>query len=297
MAPFVAQIDLALTEKMRSDLIEQGFSISAPQYTLFQAKKVGVSCTLYTSGKLVVQGKEMAAFIQFYLEPEILHTFEFGYPVVPEEGESHMGSDESGKGDYFGPLCIATVYSPKEKIHELATMGVKDSKKLSDPTILALAKKIIAQFDHHIIKIGPLKYNELITKFGNLNFLLAWAHATAIEALLQKTGSSQVIIDRFAHESVMMKALKQKNIDLSRLEVIQRTGGEADLVVAAASVVARATFVQELKQLSSLVHHQLPKGANHHCIEIGKKIVQEQGKEALGRVAKLHFKTTQAIFD
>ena len=140
--------------------------------------------------------------------------------------------------------------------------------------------------------IGPLKYNELYEKFGNLNLLLAWGHATVIEQLLQQTGCERVIIDKFAAEHVVETALRKKK---QHAELIQRTKGEEDLVVAAASILARATFVRGLERLEKEVNQKLPKGASRMTIEAGKKLVSQQGGEALGRVGKLHFKTAQEI--
>src|SRR5262249_1666994 len=159
---------------------------SQPAHTLFQGKKKGVSCTLYTSGKLTVQGKEMQAFIEFYLEPEILKTFTFGYEELEWDLTPRIGIDESGKGDFFGPMCIAVVYGANEQVKRLGELGVKDSKKLSDTTIVKLAQKIRAEFTYHIVRIGPEKYNELYEKFGNLNLLLGWGHATVIEELVDE---------------------------------------------------------------------------------------------------------------
>jgi ribonuclease HIII len=292
--PFVAQISLELADKLKNELVERGCTLEQPAHTLFQAKKEGLSCTLYTSGKLVVQGKKKDEFIEYYLEPEILHTFTYRQPTEEITYVDHIGSDESGKGDYFGPLCIAALYATKEQISQLIKMGVKDSKKLTDATILSLAKKIEASFTYHIIKIGPSKYNELIEKFGNLNSLMGWAHATAIDALYKKTQCKEVTIDKFAHESVVTKALKQKELQLF---VIQKVRAEEDPVVAGASILARASFVQEMARLSTLVGMVLPKGASKKCIEVGKAIVRKHGTPLLAQVAKMHFKTTQNIFD
>jgi ribonuclease HIII len=120
---FVAEIDLKLADKLREDLIERGFELSQPAHTLFAAQKKGVSCTLYTSGKLTVQGKEMEEFITFYLEPEILKNVTYSYPEVGVDFTPRIGIDEAGKGDFFGPLCIAGVQADEAKIKELLALG------------------------------------------------------------------------------------------------------------------------------------------------------------------------------
>lgn len=292
MSCFVAQIDPSLSEKLKQGLLSRGFDLSQPPYTFFQGKSKGVTCTLYTSGKLMVQGKQMQEFIQYYLEPEILKTFTYGYDRLDLDLTPRIGIDESGKGDFFGPLCVAGVFASGETIAQLAKIGVKDSKKLSDDTILKIAQKIRKEYAHHIVRIGPEKYNELYQRFGNLNLLLGWGHATAIEALVDKTGCQNVIIDKFAAEHVVENALRQKK---KSVLLSQKVRAEEDLVVAAASILARAAFLEFMEKLGKDVGIPLPKGASARTIQTGKQLVQKHGQEILGRLAKLHFKTTQDI--
>ncbi len=298
---FVKIIDLKLAPRLKKDLPAQGFTLTdpPPQYTLFQAKKSGISCTLYSSGKLMVQGKAMGEFIEFYLEP-LLESFSFTYPDLKttkketkeNHDEAHIGIDESGKGDFFGPLCIAGVYADSAGIARLEALGVKDSKDLNDATILKLAKSIRTACDHHIVKINPLKYNELYEQFKNLNTLLAWGHATVIEHLVAKTNCRNVIVDQFANERVVLTALKRKKLDLN---LLQRHRAEEDLVVAAASILARETFLLGLELLSKEFSLKLPKGASKTTIEAGRTFVKKYGSQALCNVGKLHFKTTASI--
>lgn len=291
---FVATVDTALGPKMISDLTEQGFEMTKPQYTLFSAKKKGLSCTLYTSGKLTVQGKEMGQFIEFYLEPTILKTFTYTYNEVESTQDTipHIGIDESGKGDFFGPLCVAGVYAGDDDIAALKKMGVRDSKTMNEASIKKVAKMIMGKFAYQIVKINPAKYNELIIQFGNLNKLLAWGHATAIEQLVAKTNCKNVIIDQFANEHVVITALKRKNLQLN---LTQRHRGEEDLVVAAASILARYAFVTALEDFKKTYNMEFPKGASARTIAAGKEFIREHGREQLGSVAKLHFKTLDSI--
>lgn len=291
-ATFVSTIRLELAEKMTADLIKQGFELTIPPYTIFSAKKKGISCTLYKSGKLTVQGKEMAAFIEFYLEPEILGAFDYTYQDLHLDKTGRIGIDESGKGDFFGPLCIAGVYAEGDGIAKLKEIGVRDSKKITDPVIRKIGDKIRNSFMHHIVKINPLKYNELITQFDNLNSLLAWGHATTIENLVAKSGCQKVIIDQFANERVVLTALKRKKLSL---DLTQRHRGEEDVVVAAASILARQAFIEGLDQLSKQFSIELNKGASAQTIQIGRQFIKRHGRENLGHVAKLHFKTLDSI--
>ncbi|MBS0616035.1 MAG: ribonuclease HIII [Verrucomicrobia bacterium] len=292
MTTFVATIDVALSVKLKEDLQAQGFTLSQPPYTLFSAQKKGVSCTLYTSGKLTVQGKDKDDFIAFYLEPEILKTLSYSYPELGVDMTPKIGVDEAGKGDYFGPLCIAGVYADESMIKKLLEWGVKDSKKMGDKTILTLAKKIRAELPHSIVRLPPTKYNELYQNFHNLNRLLAWGHATAIGELHEKTKCANVLIDQFASEHLVENALERKNISV---QLQQRHRGEEDVVVAAASILARWAFVEGIDALSQEIGITLPKGANHGVKETAQKILAEKGRDVLGKVAKLHFKTTQEI--
>ncbi len=292
---YVMKMDLALAEKLRAGLLEQGFELAQPAYTEFQAKKKGVSCTLYTSGKLVVQGKDKGDFIQFYLEPEILKTFSYGYEEelsTSPDPTPRIGIDESGKGDFFGPLTIAGVYAGNDMIGKLQDIGIRDSKTLSDTKILKYAKAIRALVPYAVVRIGPRKYNELYKKFGNLNKLLAWGHATAIEELMAKTKCNNVLVDKFAEEYVVEMALKRKGLNP---QLHQRHKAEDDPVVAAASILARAAFVEGLAILGKEVGSNLPKGANPRVIGVGRALVAKHGLEILETVGKVHFKTYRDI--
>ncbi len=289
---FIATIDLSLAGKMQEDLLGQGFTFSTPPYTVFSAQKQSVSCTLYTSGKLVVQGKAREEFITFYLEPEILQKLSFSYPELGVDMEPRIGVDEAGKGDFFGPLCVAGVQADEEGIKALLTIGVKDSKKMSDASVRAMAKKIKERCPHTVIAISPKKYNELYENFRNLNHLLAWGHGTVIAELIDKTSCKNVLIDQFASEHVVINALKKRNV-VANLK--QRTHAEADPVVAAASILARAGFLEGLERLSEKYQIVLPKGAGSPVLQMGVTLVRKYGKEILEEVSKLHFKTTLEV--
>lgn len=291
-ASFVTKIEVTLAPRMIKDLQEQGFEISKPEYTVFSAKKTGVSCTLYTSGKLLVQGKDMAEFMEFYLEPQILLSTEFTYQDQNLDLTARIGIDESGKGDFFGPLCVAGVYASGEQILKLKQIGVKDSKALNDISIIKIAKEIRKIVSYHIVRISPAKYNEIYGKFKNLNSLLGWGHATAIEALVTETGCQKVIIDQFAGEWIVETALKRKNL---KVELTQRHKAEEDLVVAAASILARYAFLESLDKMKEKYGMVYPKGASAAVIAAGKKHLREHGEAGLADVGKLHFKTLDSI--
>ncbi|ANH78231.1 ribonuclease HIII [Candidatus Chlamydia sanziniae] len=291
--PFVTTLTLSSQVLLKEKLEEKGFNFSQPQNTVFQARSSLVTCTLYTSGKLVVQGKGSQEFIEFFLEPEILYTFT--HNLIEKDLRPRIGVDESGKGDFFGPLCIAGVYGVNvENLQKLYNTKVQDSKTLRDTTILSLAKTIRSFCTYDVITLYPEKYNELYTKFQNLNALLAWGHATVIDNLAPRpAGEVFAISDQFAaSEYTLLQALKKKNTDIT---LIQKTHAEQDVVVAAASILAREAFITTIAKLESFYKVLLPKGAGSRVHAVGKAILREHGRDILTKLCKTHFKTFSEI--
>lgn len=211
----------------------------------------------------------------------------------PHNTIERIGIDESGKGDYFGPLVIAAVFVDAITQDELKLMGVRDSKKVSDGRILEIAPDIKTICPHSIIAIGPQKYNELYAKIKNLNRLLAWGHAKALENLLERgVTCERAISDQFGDERLILNALQEKG---RKIVLEQRMKAESDRAVAAASILARAEFLLRLKRLSDEVGTTLPKGASPAVELAAKMILKKYGSERLSSIAKLHFKTTQAV--
>ncbi|MDI6848634.1 MAG: ribonuclease HIII [Candidatus Saccharicenans sp.] len=208
----------------------------------------------------------------------------------PEAG--HIGTDESGKGDFFGPLVVAGFFLPEGQEEVLRELGVRDSKKLSDGRVLEIARSLRQGYKSSVVAIGPERYNALYRNLRNLNRLLAWGHARAIENLLAEVNCALAITDQFGDQRFVREALlkKGKNINL-----IQKTKAEDDLAVAAASILARAHFLYKLKDLSEEFGLELPKGASPLVEEAGLKLVKKYGPEILEKVAKIHFKTTEKI--
>jgi ribonuclease HIII len=210
----------------------------------------------------------------------------------PDGIDARIGIDESGKGDYFGPLVIAAVLVSRDTEQELRLMQVRDSKRISDGRILELAPDIRALYPHSLVAIGPARYNELYLKIRNLNRLLAWGHARALENLLSHHSCGVAISDQFGDERFILSALMEKGKHIS---LIQRPKAETDLAVAAASILARAEFLTRLKRLSDEVGTTLPKGASATVELAGRMVVKKHGVERLKTVAKMHFKTTDAV--
>lgn len=205
-----------------------------------------------------------------------------------------IGVDESGKGDYFGPLVIAGVYLDKKTAEKLSGYGVADSKSLSDKRIKKLAARIKNNCEYSVVTIKNPRYNQLHKKIGNLNKILAWGHARVIENLLDKVDCDNVLSDKFAKKYLIENALMEKGKEI-KLE--QKVRAESNLAVAAASILARAEFVSRLQRLSDKYEIELPKGAANHIIDVGQEFVRKHGQEELKQVAKVHFKTTDKILD
>ncbi len=204
------------------------------------------------------------------------------------------GVDESGKGDYFGPLVIAAAAVGDLEKPLLSDLYVRDSKKMTDARILTVARVIKEQVPHDLVVIMPDRYNDLYQKIGNLNKLLAWGHARAIENLLGKVDCATVISDQFAGAHVLERALMEKG---RKVELIQQVRGESELAVATASVLARAEFLIAMDRLAREFDMTLPKGGGALVDTAGAKFIRRHGVEAMRRVAKLHFKNTKKIND
>lgn len=208
---------------------------------------------------------------------------------------SRIGTDESGKGDYFGPLVVAGVFIKCEKDEiNLKHIGVKDCKKLSDKRIIEIAKIIKKEFIHSIVLIGPEKYNELYKKLRNLNRILAWAHSRVIENILQRVDCYYVLTDQFGDKNYILNALMEKG---KKVLIEQYPKAEEDLAVASASIMARAEFLMKLESLSKEIGIKLLKGSSIRVKKLAKEIFDTKGKDILKKVAKFHFKITKEILE
>jgi ribonuclease HIII len=235
--------------------------------------------------------------VLYFLEPVVLQTAGVGYEEIlnPQNFEPHMGSDESGKGDFFGPLVTAAAYVDKDLVLAMQELGVKDCKLLTDKQTLFLGSKLrdlLGKERHTVVAMGPEAYNRLYGKFRNVNNLLAWAHARCIENLLETVPDCpRAVADQFAAEHVIKRALinKGKNITLE-----QRHKAESDMAVAAASVLAREYFLRGLYKLGDSVGVVLPKGATD-VAGVAVDVVKKHGPSVLARIAKCHFATTDRV--
>ena len=280
-------------------LQEHGYRFREVPYAHYAAEKEKTNLVFYQSGKLVVQGKGTREFIEFVLEPQILKEARLGYEAVlnPELLLPRLGVDESGKGDFFGPLCIAGVYVNETVVKAWADSGIRDSKNISsDKRIRELAERIrdTPGCVSTVVPIGNEAYNRLYLKMRSVNAMLAWGHARVIENLMAQRhrmspAPARAISDQFASsKDVVAKAL----MSLGReIELVQKHKAEEDLAVAAASILARHEFVTRLGALEKQFDVRLPRGASAAVDAAAKEFISRHTVENLPKVAKMHFRT------
>ena len=284
---------------LRQYIVSHGFRPRTVPYARFAAEQDKTNLVFYESGKLVVQGKGTQEFVEFVLEPQILQEARLGYEAVlnPEILLPRIGVDESGKGDFFGPLCVAGVYMNETVTKAWADSGIRDSKTIgSDKRIRELAETIRKTPGclTAIVPIGNEAYNRLYAKMGSVNTMLAWGHARVIENLMAQKDKMvpppvRAISDQFAYsKDTVAKAL----MPLGRsIELVQKHRAEEDLAVAAASILARHEFVTRLGALEKRLTLSLPRGASAAVDAAAKEFVAKFGAGELPKVAKMHFRT------
>lgn len=295
---FTTMLTDVQSEKLEAILQEKGFERRQTPYARFSFSGPSVLVTVYEKkNRLLLQGKGTDEFIEFTLEPGVT-----GVLSLPEEKGgggvegAHFGVDESGKGDYFGPLVIAGVYADGRIGAALRKLGVCDSKLVGTSSrirLLADGIRKVPGIRFHLVSIGPERYNQLYPEFRNLNRFLAWGHATVIEGLAAKVPDCPMALsDQFANPFVLKRALAAKKLSI-RLE--QRVRAESDVAVAAASILARERFVNWMDAAGEAAGMKLPLGASGQVVKAARQLVALHGKEMLPKVAKMHFKTTQNV--
>jgi ribonuclease HIII len=290
LAPAVAA---ALEQRLRRDLPGEA-EWRRVDHARFAVKLEGTSVVCYRSGKLVVQGQDLDAFTARWLADLPLDGpgAEAAAPSIAFDAPT-IGSDEAGKGDYFGPLVVAAAVVAPEQAPALLRAGVRDCKQMSDPAILRAAKVIRDLCPHEVLALSPEEYNRRHEAEGNVALFLADMHAKAIAAAVRSAPSCErVVIDQFTHEERLEKALLAEGV---RLPVEIRHRAEDNPAVAAASVLARAEFLLGLRELGNEHGLELPKGAGEPVVVAGRGIFRAGGMAALSSVAKTHFKTTRRV--
>lgn len=286
--------------EFKAYLEKNGYTFEDRAYQQFLARKVGIVINLYLNGKIVFGGADQAekTRVEEYLgslrvSQVVKHVKE--YPAIEVSG-TRIGTDESGKGDYFGPLVIGGVIASEAQAKQLQKLGVKDSKDLSNTAIENLAisiREVLQQTQYKVIPITPIKYNELHkTMEKNVNLILGWGHARAIKDLLATNPACKTaVVDQFGDQSYIKKALGRKG---ETLTLIQSPKAEREVTVAAASILARSKFVDRMREMSKTYRMEFPMGSTN-VIPSAEKFVLSYGGRALPNVAKVHFSITSKI--
>jgi len=253
---------------------------------------------LYKSGKCLVQGNGAEDFVLFVLEPAVLQQATVGYEEVlnPDLVAPHMGIDESGKGDFFGPLVACAVYVDPGIAQAMQELGVKDCKQMTDKAVFFVGsrtRQMLTPTRFSLVTIGPEAYNRLYARMRNVNDLLAWAHARCIENLLESVPDCpRAVADQFGAKQVIERALMKKGRSI-KLE--QRHKAESDIAVAAASVLARESFLRSLAKLGETHGVTFHKGASEQVKTAAAELVKKSGPDILLKTAKCHFRTTDQV--
>ena len=291
---FTLKIPAAEAPRLKQFFLGHGFELRDLAHAFWQAKGLGCVASFYKSGKLVIQGPEADTWRGLLgddtpeARPYASALSKHPKPLPAAWG----GTDEAGKGDYFGPLVIAGVVVKRDQLDLLQTLGIDDSKALSDERLPAMVQGIEAACVTEVMVITPTKYNELYARIGNLNKLLAWAHGKIIERLLEQTEAPYVLVDKFVDDRVLRRSLGPKGL---AAHVECRTKAEEDPAVGAASVLARAAYLRNLRAMSRRLGVTLRPGAGAPTLRAGRSLVETHGKAVLQETAKLHFSTTDQI--
>lgn len=296
---FSQKISINKQEEIKNFILQNfDVKLNPKQYAFWEIKNKDFTVTFYNSGKFVIQGKNIEPLFD-KLTANYMEIQEIGRNTYQIEKEipilalPYIGTDESGKGDFFGPLVVAGVMVDEKNIKLFKEMGIKDSKKLKDEQMLEMFREIQLNSASSVVAISNARYNELYISFRNLNKLLAWGHARVIENILEKKNCDYVLSDKFGDENLIKNALmeKGKNIHLE-----QRVRAESDIAVAAASVLARATFVQRLKDMEGYYGFKFPKGCGKNVLQSAKDFTKIYGRKRLYEVCKGHFKTFHELY-
>ena len=295
---FVTKVPKGAFQSLEASVARGPFEFRAVPHAVFSAKGDGVVATLYTSGKFVIQGPDPRGFLARWTALD-------GEPVLSKSKKKSSsggaaadapldleppvtGSDEAGKGDYFGPLVVAAVRADADGIARLEALGVRDSKTLTDARALRLGAALAEEFEHSVRRVDPNEYNRVYPTFPALNQYLAELHGEVLGELARE--GENVLVDQFERRGLVRAAVAEFGVRLTEVPRAERHA-----VVAAASIIARREFLLGLKELSEDFGVALHKGAGAPVDSVGVDLVREQGEEALHGAAKLHFKNTEKI--
>lgn len=304
MGQIVTELSMEVILEMKQ--YYQNTLTTTPQGSIFRAKTNHAVITTYKSGKVLFQGKspevEAKKWVKYTKQPNSSNkraTNKHNYSPNPTLfSNNHIGSDEAGTGDYFGPITVGAVYVKKEQIDLLKELGIRDSKNLTDPIIRDLSKEIVQlKIPYSLVILHNEKYNRLQRKGWSQGKMKAMLHHSALNHLKRKIGKEAlfegILIDQFCEPGVYINYLKSENQKLQDKTYFMTKAESYSIAVAAGSIVARTSFVKEMEKLSSEIGIELPKGASSKVDQIIAKIIKSKGESALNSIAKVHFANTK----
>lgn len=304
----MSNIVLLLTQEQQKE-VETYYASSRVERNapgvIFAAKLPDTAITIYKSGKVMFQGIGAKREATKFGEVKDTKSSTTTNSAIKAKGDqlpdqfqsmSVIGSDETGTGDYFGPITVAAVYVPTEKCELIRELGVKDSKMLTDQVMLRMAKDIMTVCPHKILTLKNEKYNQIQEKGYSQGKMKALLHNQALKHVLKKIEPEKpnyILIDQFAERGTYYNYIKNEK-EIVRENVLFSTKAEQlHVAVAAASILARYAFLKEIDCLSKEVGFALQKGASHKVDEMAARIWLEQGENKLKSISKWHFANTE----
>jgi ribonuclease HIII len=282
----------------RDYLRRVGFRFEERPHQVFLARSGKLVVSLYASGKVVIGGgdRQLEREVRWYLAKLGAAGEALPEKLAEVRGKARIGTDEAGKGDYFGPLVVAGALVDGSTEKELLALGVRDSKRMSDGRVMTLErdiKRALGAGGWEVLRIDPARYNSLQAKMGSVNRMLAWGHARVIENLLKgHPDCALAVVDEFSARSLQAALMEWGK----RIRVVQATRGERDVAVAAASILARAELLRRLGSMGREYGAEFPRGAS--AVEgFAREFIAKRGREALTEVAKVHFRTTEKVLE
>lgn len=281
-----------------------------PPYSIFQVKDYDCVITLYESGKLMFQGIGADIEASYWMEEErILNKRDLQSELKNEQEKkdkkaeelnddrfkniSTIGSDEVGTGDYFGPIIVTASFVDIKKKSFLYELGVRDSKKITDEKIIAIAPTLIKEFPHVTYILTPSDYNRL--GITNMNKVKAILHNKVLYALKEKKYNyDKIVVDQFCYPVKYYEHIKATPNKVTNITFTTHAEDKC-LSVAVSSIISRYIFIKEMEKLTKEMNMNIPKGAGTNVDEVGVKIVKQYGINKLNELAKLNFKNTEKI--
>ncbi|WP_079479471.1 ribonuclease HIII [Halobacillus salinus] len=300
MSHIVIKVPKAKLEKMKTHYQNQ--LKPTPNNAYFQAKTPSCVITAYLSGKVLFQGKSPEAESQKWgtAEEKAAKPKKQAHNYHPPESlftSSHIGSDEAGTGDFFGPITVAAAYVREHQIGQLKAIGVRDSKHLSDPQITDLAKQIVEmKIPYSLLRLPNKKYNQWQRKGWTQGKMKTLLHHQAIAKLLEKIEPETpdgILIDQFAQPSVYQKHLRSERLSLQDNVYFMTKAESYSIAVAVGSILARSAFVKAMNKLEMDTGLDVPKGASGKVDRAAAEMIRHYGEDKLEEVAKVHFANTE----